>query len=172
LTSHYDRFFASQDTMPVGGFGNLIALTLQRKARDHGNSVFVDRHLRPYDDQWRFSRRCSEFQPIPPRKLWLIQKCAREHAAGFWWAIRDNPCRLCQSVRPGTLTAPENKFCTPLGSGLARLERSPRRFVVVSPLSSRCAFFEAGPFFARWCGAQRAADANPELIWIVVQKEV
>jgi superfamily II DNA or RNA helicase len=50
----YDRFFPSQDTMPVGGFGNLIALPLQRKARDHGNSVFVDRHLRPYDDQWAF----------------------------------------------------------------------------------------------------------------------
>ena len=29
----YDRFFPSQDTMPLGGFGNLIALPLQRKAR-------------------------------------------------------------------------------------------------------------------------------------------
>ena len=27
----YDRFFPSQDTMPKGGFGNLIALPLQRK---------------------------------------------------------------------------------------------------------------------------------------------
>ena len=50
----YDRFFPSQDTMPIGGFGNLIALPLQRRAREHGNSVFVDRELRPYEDQWAF----------------------------------------------------------------------------------------------------------------------
>ncbi|MGX7876797.1 TOTE conflict system archaeo-eukaryotic primase domain-containing protein [Mesorhizobium sp. ORM6] len=47
----YDRFFPSQDTMPLGGFGNLIALPLQRKAREIGNSVFVDKDLQPYDDQ-------------------------------------------------------------------------------------------------------------------------
>lgn len=50
----YDRFFPSQDTMPVGGFGNLIALPLQRRARELGNSVFIDKDLRPYDDQWAF----------------------------------------------------------------------------------------------------------------------
>jgi superfamily II DNA or RNA helicase len=50
----YDRFFPSQDTMPVGGFGNLIALPLQRVPRESGNSVFVDDDLRPYEDQWAF----------------------------------------------------------------------------------------------------------------------
>ena len=50
----YDRFFPSQDTMPIGGFGNLIALPLQRRARELGNSVFIDKDLRPYDDQWAF----------------------------------------------------------------------------------------------------------------------
>jgi superfamily II DNA or RNA helicase len=50
----YDRFFPSQDTMPIGGFGNLIALPLQRGAREHGNSVFVDEGFRPYEDQWAF----------------------------------------------------------------------------------------------------------------------
>jgi superfamily II DNA or RNA helicase len=50
----YDRFFPNQDTMPVGGFGNLIALPLQRRAREVGNSVFVDKDLRPYDDQWAY----------------------------------------------------------------------------------------------------------------------
>lgn len=50
----YDRFFPNQDTMPLGGFGNLIALPLQRKAREKGNSVFVDDDLRPYDDQWAY----------------------------------------------------------------------------------------------------------------------
>jgi superfamily II DNA or RNA helicase len=50
----YDRFFPSQDTMPAGGFGNLIALPLQNGPRQDGNSVFVDDELRPYDDQWAF----------------------------------------------------------------------------------------------------------------------
>lgn len=50
----YDRFFPNQDTMPLGGFGNLIALPLQRKAREIGNSVFIDNDLRPYDDQWAY----------------------------------------------------------------------------------------------------------------------
>lgn len=50
----YDRLFPSQDTMPAGGFGNLIALPLQRRAHELGNSLFVDDDLRPYDDQWTF----------------------------------------------------------------------------------------------------------------------
>jgi superfamily II DNA or RNA helicase len=50
----YDRFFPSQDTMPAGGFGNLIALPLQNGPRQKGNSVFVDDEQRPYADQWAF----------------------------------------------------------------------------------------------------------------------
>jgi superfamily II DNA or RNA helicase len=50
----YDRLFPSQDTMPKGGFGNLIALPLQHGPREKGNCVFVDDHLRPYDDQWAY----------------------------------------------------------------------------------------------------------------------
>ncbi len=50
----YDRFFPSQDTMPAGGFGNLIALPLQNRPRENGNSAFVDEHFRPYDDQWAY----------------------------------------------------------------------------------------------------------------------
>ena len=50
----YDRFFPNQDTLPKGGFGNLIALPFQKAARDHGNSLFVDASLAPYADQWAF----------------------------------------------------------------------------------------------------------------------
>jgi superfamily II DNA or RNA helicase len=53
LTS-YDRLFPNQDTMPKGGFGNLIALPLQKKPREDGFSVFVDADLRPHLDQWGF----------------------------------------------------------------------------------------------------------------------
>ncbi|MEZ8095519.1 hypothetical protein ACED51_15595 [Photobacterium swingsii] len=43
----YDRLFPNQDVMPEGGFGNLIALPLQLKSRNHGFSVFVDGNLTP-----------------------------------------------------------------------------------------------------------------------------
>jgi superfamily II DNA or RNA helicase len=52
--SSYDRLFPSQDTLPKGGFGNLIALPLQRKSRDRGASIFVDDRWRPFPDQWAF----------------------------------------------------------------------------------------------------------------------
>ena len=50
----YDRFFPNQDTLPQGGFGNLIALPLQNRPRANGNSVFLDEKLIPYPDQWSF----------------------------------------------------------------------------------------------------------------------
>jgi superfamily II DNA or RNA helicase len=50
----YDRFFPNQDTLPKGGFGNLIALPLQKTPREAGNSVFVDDGIVPYPDQWAF----------------------------------------------------------------------------------------------------------------------
>ena len=62
--SSYDRFFPNQDTMPAGGFGNLIALPLQRQARSRGNSVFVDDDLRPYDDQWVFLAAIRRMDPV------------------------------------------------------------------------------------------------------------
>jgi superfamily II DNA or RNA helicase len=50
----YDRFFPSQDTMPAGGFGNLIALPLQSRPRASGNSVFLDDDFHPFQDQWAY----------------------------------------------------------------------------------------------------------------------
>jgi len=53
--SSYDRFFPSQDNMPAGGFGNLIALPLQHGPRLSGNSLFLsDTNFEPYADQWAF----------------------------------------------------------------------------------------------------------------------
>lgn len=50
----YDRFFPNQDYMPTGGFGNLVALPLQGRARKDGNSVFVDDDFIPFSDQWAY----------------------------------------------------------------------------------------------------------------------
>ncbi len=50
----YDRLFPGQDTLPKGGFGSLIALPLQRKPREDGNSLFLDEDFTPHSDQWAF----------------------------------------------------------------------------------------------------------------------
>lgn len=60
--SAYDRLFPNQDTMPRGGFGNLIALPLQGEARRRGNSVFVDEKFMPYSDQWRILSGISKIE--------------------------------------------------------------------------------------------------------------
>ncbi len=50
----YDRLFPSQDTLPKGGFGSLIALPFQKEAVKRSNSVFIDESCTPYIDQWKF----------------------------------------------------------------------------------------------------------------------
>ncbi|MBS0641699.1 MAG: restriction endonuclease subunit R, partial [Proteobacteria bacterium] len=70
----YDRFFPSQDNMPVGGFGNLIALPLQHRPRENGNSVFIDEDLRPYEDQWAFL--ATTRRMTPPEVTALIEQAA------------------------------------------------------------------------------------------------
>ena len=62
----YDRLFPNQDTMPKGGFGNLIALPLQKWPRERGCSVFVDAGLRPYQDQWAF---LASIQPMAAQDI-------------------------------------------------------------------------------------------------------
>ena len=52
--SSYDRLFPNQDTMPKGGFGNLIALPLQKEPRQRSCSMFVNDDLQPYPDQWAY----------------------------------------------------------------------------------------------------------------------
>jgi superfamily II DNA or RNA helicase len=60
----YDRLFPNQDTMPSGGFGNLIALPLQKIPRRAGNSVFVDDRLEPFPDQWRYMAGLPRMEPL------------------------------------------------------------------------------------------------------------
>ena len=72
----YDRLFPSQDTLPAGGFGNLIALPLQAIARKNGNTVFVDESFRPYIDQWAY---LSAVGRMPRSELEaIVEKAAGE----------------------------------------------------------------------------------------------
>jgi hypothetical protein len=69
----YDRFFPNQDFMPKGGFGNLIALPLQKACRALGNTEFLNPdapELKPWPDQWAF---LSQIKRVSPEQLkaWL-----------------------------------------------------------------------------------------------------
>jgi len=70
LTS-YDRLFPNQDRLPKGGFGNLIALPLQKQPRENQCSLFVDNDWRAYPDQLAFlaSIRLMAPQDIEPTIL-------------------------------------------------------------------------------------------------------
>lgn len=65
----YDRFFPNQDFMPTGGFGNLVALPLQGRARKDGNSVFVDEDFIPLTDQWEYLQRMTKMTAAEVEKL-------------------------------------------------------------------------------------------------------
>lgn len=104
----YDRFFPNQDTMPLGGFGNLIALPLQRKARENGNSVFIDGDLQPYDDQWAYLSslprlsadevfRIADEAELSGRVLGVRMPVDDEHADEPWMMLpsrRSEPRRI------------------------------------------------------------------------------
>ncbi|MGM0451862.1 MAG: TOTE conflict system archaeo-eukaryotic primase domain-containing protein, partial [Thermodesulfobacteriota bacterium] len=76
----YDRFFPSQDTMPKGGLGNLIALPLQKAARQSRNSEFVNERFESYPDQWAF---LSTIERLPEDRIEaLISELSPGHELG------------------------------------------------------------------------------------------
>lgn len=85
----YDRMFPNQDTMPKGGFGNLIALPLQVAAARHGGSLFVDEQLNPYPDQWVY--------------LSSVQKLSREQVETLLTKFATSPLG---TLRPENEEAP------------------------------------------------------------------
>ena len=65
----YDRMFPNQDTLPKGGFGNLIALPLQGQARKKNNSSFVDVNFVAYEDQWAYLSQMQKLSAIEVENL-------------------------------------------------------------------------------------------------------
>ena len=81
----YDRFFPNQDTLPHGGFGNLIALPLQKHPRGLGNSVFLDDQLVPFRDQWTF---LSSIRRLSRQEIEAVVRSAeaKGHVVGVQFA--------------------------------------------------------------------------------------
>jgi superfamily II DNA or RNA helicase len=97
----YDRFFPNQDFMPRGGFGNLIALPLQKQRRELGCTEFLDQadpEMKPYPDQWAF---LSSVRRLSPGQLSeLLEKIP---------AIEVGPQTAAKAVSP----ALKNKYPAP-----------------------------------------------------------
>jgi len=74
--SSYDRLFPNQDTIPRGGFGNLIALPLQHEPRQAGNSVFLDEAFQPHVDQWSYLASVPRMAPATVESI--AQQAARQ----------------------------------------------------------------------------------------------
>ena len=97
----YDRLFPGQDTLPQGGFGNLIALPLQRQPRDGGKSVFVEADFQPASDQWRMLS-CVERMTLADIEAALARALEGGDALGERIALSDDaeaPWRLPASGR-------------------------------------------------------------------------
>jgi len=76
----YDRLFPSQDVLPTGGIGNLIAAPLHGKCRKEGTTVFLDlATLEPYEDQWDY---LSTPERLTPRQVAKLASQLREPTVG------------------------------------------------------------------------------------------
>ena len=108
----YDRFFPNQDTLPKGGFGNLIALPLQKGPRAQGKSVFVDEQFLPYADQWSFLASISKVSPAALAAA-TLQVSGGNHPLDVAFAFSDNQDRPWE-LPPST----ERRITDPLPASL------------------------------------------------------
>nr|AAU82574.1 DNA or RNA helicases of superfamily II [uncultured archaeon GZfos18F2] len=97
--SSYDRLFPNQDTLPKGGFGNLIALPLQKQPREQGFSVFVDESYVPYPDQWAF---LSSITPMPRFELEnaILRATGGRHPLDVAFVAEENEHKPWQRPKP------------------------------------------------------------------------
>jgi superfamily II DNA or RNA helicase len=76
----YDRLFPSQDVLPSGGVGNLIAAPLQKNCRINGTTVFLDpATLEPYEDQFAY---LSSLDRLTPRQVQKVAERVRSPSVG------------------------------------------------------------------------------------------
>ena len=96
----YDRLFPNQDTMPSGGFGNLIALPLQGLACKDRNTLFVDENFVPYADQWAYLASLPKLNPDQVESY--IKRLASKSGLGVLSSIGDE-----QGIKPWEKSKPK-----------------------------------------------------------------
>ena len=110
----YDRLIPTQDSLPKGGFGNLIALPLQKEPRQNGNSEFIDENFVSYPDQWGYLSqvKCYTLQEIeefirllaPMGELGELASVSEAEEAKPWETKKSNVApKLKKSDLPTTI---------------------------------------------------------------------
>jgi hypothetical protein len=106
----YDRFFPNQDSLPEGGFGNLVALPMQGKARRSGNSVFVDEKFQTYPDQWCVLLHINKIQEV------FIDQILNEHSTQSLGELsttsEEKPWKTPKPIQLDTTDFPKNIVLT------------------------------------------------------------
>ncbi|MEP7025780.1 MAG: DEAD/DEAH box helicase family protein, partial [Actinomycetota bacterium] len=109
LTS-YDRLFPSQDILPAGGMGNLIAAPLNGRSRRNGATVFLNlATLEPHEDQWAF---LSTLGRMSPREVTRAADRAARITTG---AVVS---QIAEPVSTRTRPAPSSVIQVRLGAGV------------------------------------------------------
>ncbi len=107
----YDRLFPNQDMLPKGGFGNLIALPLQKHPRSLGRSVFVDGNQEPYPDQWAF---LASIRPLFRKEVEdaILQASEGRHPLDVPFATEEDTDKPWQRPTPASsrIAAPLPEF--------------------------------------------------------------
>ncbi len=164
----YDRLFPNQDTMPKGGFGNLIALPLQHAPRQEGNSVFLDGNFAPSDDQWAF---LSGIARVTPGKVGDIVADAEKAGGiiGLRLALTDEDAGDDPWLRPPSRRKRDAPIKEPL-PGEARVVRGDLVYVEKEGLPSamlnrllRLAAFQ-NPEFYRAQAMRLSTFGKPRII--------
>lgn len=109
----YDRLFPNQDTVPRGGFGNLIALPLQHAARAAGNTEFLDEQLSPHADQWAFLAAVERITPGHVEEL-AAEAVRSRRVLGADFDVTDEETHTAPWTRPPSGRTPRPRLLAPL----------------------------------------------------------
>lgn len=81
--SSYDRLFPSQDVLPSGGVGNLIAAPLHGTSRRNGATVFLDlATMEPHNDQWAYLAYLASLGRMSPSEVTRVVRQAGNLVVG------------------------------------------------------------------------------------------
>lgn len=115
----FDRLFPNQDSIPQGGFGNLIAFPLQGKYREQGNSLFIDPDTaKPYPDQWNFLSKVQKHSTAEldeifsglSNKISVSGTLAQEDTSKILITVGNNINILRSKLNPKTIEFLKNKL--------------------------------------------------------------
>ncbi|MEO7208024.1 MAG: hypothetical protein ABI145_14860 [Steroidobacteraceae bacterium] len=153
--------------MPHGGFGNLIALPLQREARERGHSIFIDDALNPYSDQWAYLASIEKIEPAALESLLSVLASRPHGVTGARLSVSDEssstPRALPQIASPGSrVSEPLPKRVTFTLADQVYIDRTALPAAMITRLM-RVAAFQSPEFYQ--AQAEATSNRQPTRCW-------